>query len=349
MNQKWTALALAGAMVVTVSGCDTAMGKTENTGNPAESSGTTAEVVYSTPDPTEDIGGETGEETAFSFRDLSNLEFYYSSGAGGWGTQLVVQEDGSFTGNFQDSDMGNTAPEYPNGTVYLNSFSGKFSEPEAVNAYTYSTTIQLLEYEEPVHTDKISGGIRYDYSEAYGLQNVQTVLIYLPEAPLEELPEEFLSWVGYPDLSKTEATQLGFYALNCQPEENGFISFNLLDSLRSRIASTKEQSEALETAIQQDSLTQTEYNEKTQELYELWDAAMNAVWTMLEQTLDNDTMDKLTMEQRQWTIERDNAVEAAGADYEGGTTQAMVQNQTAAEWTKARVDVLLNLLPGWTE
>ena len=83
MNQKWTALVLAGAMVVTVSGCGTAMGKTENTGNPAESSGTTAEVVYSTPDPTEDIGGETGEGTAFSFRDLSNLEFYYSSGAGG--------------------------------------------------------------------------------------------------------------------------------------------------------------------------------------------------------------------------------------------------------------------------
>lgn len=53
---------------------------------------------------------------------------------------------------------------------------------------------------------------------------------------------------------------------------------------------------AKENSIRNDSLTQTEYNEKTQELYELWDYALNDVWNVLKQTQDTETMNALTAE-----------------------------------------------------
>ena len=47
-------------------------------------------------------------EEAFDFELLSNQTFYFSSGAGAWGTEMDISADGSFTGNFHDSEMGDT-------------------------------------------------------------------------------------------------------------------------------------------------------------------------------------------------------------------------------------------------
>ena len=38
------------------------------------------------------------EESKFDFEALENIEFYFSSGAGGWRTFLNIKEDGSFHG-----------------------------------------------------------------------------------------------------------------------------------------------------------------------------------------------------------------------------------------------------------
>lgn len=54
----------------------------------------------------------------------------FSSGAGAWGTYFYLEKDGTFTGRFHDSEMGETGDGYPNGTVYISEFSGKFSAPQ---------------------------------------------------------------------------------------------------------------------------------------------------------------------------------------------------------------------------
>jgi len=51
-----------------------------------------------------DVSQENPEET-FSFADVANLEFYFSSGAGAWRTVLYIHEDGSFDGEYLDSDL----------------------------------------------------------------------------------------------------------------------------------------------------------------------------------------------------------------------------------------------------
>lgn len=58
-------------------------------------------------------------EEEFSYKDLKGLTFAFSSGAGAWGTVLTVLEDGSFEGNYHDTNMGDTGEEYPNGSVIM--------------------------------------------------------------------------------------------------------------------------------------------------------------------------------------------------------------------------------------
>ncbi len=169
-----------------------------------------------------DLNQDKADETEFSFADLTDYEFYFSSGAGAWATRMMIQEDGSFSGEYHDSDMGVTGDGYPNGTQYSSIFRGRFAAPEKVNDYTWSTTITQLDYEQEADTEEILGGVRYIYSEAYGLQNAQRILIYLPGAPLTELPLDFLSWVGYYDLTSTVETELPFYGFYNENDQTGF-------------------------------------------------------------------------------------------------------------------------------
>ncbi|MBO5158545.1 MAG: DUF1311 domain-containing protein [Lachnospiraceae bacterium] len=122
-------------------------------------------------------------------------------------------------------------------------------------------------------------------------------------------------------------------------EEN----YDIVDQLKENIKSAEESAASLEKSISNDLLTQTEYNEKTQELYEVWDSALNTVWSTLKQTQDADTMNRLTDEEREWIALKEQAAAQAGAEYEGGTMQSMVMNQKAAEMTKARVYELMEL------
>ena len=83
--------ALAGALALTLAGC----GETDSV-PPAAS-----------PTPTfSPVPAETQPAAEFSFADLRRLQFRFSSGAGAWSTLLAVRPDGSFYGEYHDTDMG---------------------------------------------------------------------------------------------------------------------------------------------------------------------------------------------------------------------------------------------------
>lgn len=204
--------------------------------------------------------------------------------------------------------------------------------------------ISELNYEEEVGKEEIKNDMRVCYITAYGLEDAENILLYLPGAPIAELPEEFRSWVGYSELSDTTDTELPFYALNNEVHQYGFSSYDVVELFKKSIAVTEESAASMENSIKNDTLTQTEYNEKTQDLYELWDFTLNELWGVLKQTQDAETMSSLTVKEREWIAKKEQAVAEAGAEYEGGTMQSMVMNQKAAEMTKARVYELLELL-----
>lgn len=116
------------------------------------------------------------------------------------------------------------------------------------------------------------------------------------------------------------------------------------DSAKEIVTFAEEQAMVLEDYIANDALTQTDLNIKTQELYEVWDSALNQLWDILKQTLSAEKMESLLIEQREWITRKEQAVEEAGAEYEGGSIQSMVMNNKATELTKERIYELLELL-----
>ena len=118
------------------------------------------------------------------------------------------------------------------------------------------------------------------------------------------------------------------------------------DALNEYMASVIAQADLIRTSLEQDPLNQYEMNSKSQELFELWDEALNYLWDEIKNSLPEDEFSKLLDEQLLWIADKDKAVEEAGKDFEGGSMHALTVNMEAADITEARVyelsEVLLN-------
>lgn len=283
------------------------------------------------------------EEEILSFSEFENLEFYFASGAGGWRTVMQIKEDGSFSGQYSDSDMGSSGDEYPNGTYYFCAFEGKFTQPVKVNDYTYSMEIEEISLANEAGTEEIIDDTLYSYSEPYGLDGAEEVLIYLPGAPTTELPAEYMSWVRN-DMENPDVTQLPFYGLYNVTEQNGFSSYDISGRIDDMMAATEEWALTVRASLENDGLTQADMNEKSKELYDIWDAALNTLWTELKEQLPEDEFQVLLDDQRLWIADKEQAVKDAGAEVEGGSLYPLVVNMKAAEMTEERVYELYELL-----
>lgn len=335
--KKIILLLLSAAMLLCFVGCR------RETEIPAVSTPSTeaTSIPTETAEATEPSTAATLPKESFSFSQLQHRVFRFSSGAGGWDTNLRIASDGSFSGDFHDSNMGITEPEYPNGSVSLSNFTGRFSWPVKVDDYTYSLKIEAIRYEVQPGTTEIRDGIQYCYGDAYGLANAQELLLYLPGTPLNSLPEDFLIWAH---LYGTEETALPFYGLYDPVEANGFYSFHITSEILDKIKATEEAEQALDAQLTASS-TQSDMNITADQRYALWDEALNDLWTVLQEVLDESTMRQLTNEELQWIDEKEQAAEEAAAEVQGGSLYPSVYFGTAAKLTKERVYELMAYLP----
>ncbi len=132
------------------------------------------------------------------FRNMSERSLYFSSGVGGWNTDLDIGEDGIFTGHYSDSDMGDTGDGYPNGTCYDCEFMGRFVITEKIDDYSYKMTMEEIAPENPNGMEWIDDGVRYIASEPYGLSGGKEFLLYLPGLPMSKLTDDGLGWYTRP-------------------------------------------------------------------------------------------------------------------------------------------------------
>ncbi len=172
--------------------------------------------------------GSISDEDIFS---MFAGEYSFTSGAGAWSTQLKLNPDGTFTGEYHDTDAGVRGDGY-DATLYLSKFSGKFKNPKKINSYTYSFKLDEINYENEPDTEEIgdpygSGGkvkVLIKYSTAYGLSGAETVYAYTPSAPTAQLPEKLMSWVGFlRDKSTRNNSNLSYYCLYAVEPECGWI------------------------------------------------------------------------------------------------------------------------------
>ena len=159
------------------------------------------------------------------FEALAGKTFYFASGVGAWSTSLSINADGSFAGEFYDSDMGDTGPGYPGGTVYLCAFKGAFGGISKVNDFEYVMQLTSLQTEESPGMI-IKDGVRYIIQEEpYGLDHAGEFRIYLPGRATKDLPKAFLEWVGMPHAwGNNVPAVLPFWGLYNVGGEMGFSS-----------------------------------------------------------------------------------------------------------------------------
>lgn len=126
--------------------------------------------------------GKTKELTAnaVSFPE-EPLELIFASEAGAWGSLLILNPDGSFTGDYHDTDMGSNAADYPNGTCYVSMFEGRFTDIWQISDYAWSMKLENLTTEKEPEETWIEDGVRYIASEAYGVVGGKNIFFMHPE------------------------------------------------------------------------------------------------------------------------------------------------------------------------
>lgn len=294
------------------------------------------------------------EAPAFDFARLEGWVFHFSSGAGGWWTELKIASDGSFTGHFQDSEMGDISEEHPSGVLISSDFEGHFTQPEQVNDFTYSFQIADIQYPQGDRQEIIAGTL-YEYTpSAYGLDGAEELLLYLPGAPVAELPEMYLNWVRGDFLLYEEGvTELPGYGLYNVQEENGFSSHDYGEEVPEDTQAAFDPALALELAIDEaqveavpleeqlsQATTQADMNQAAAAIYQVWDGALNRFWQTLKENLPEEEMQALTKDQLAWIAEKEAAVQAEAGD--GGSIASLSASTVATNYTKDRMNALLD-------
>lgn len=302
-----------------------------------------------------DAGKNTSTESGSGNSILKNIDgqtFYYSSGAGAWATELKVYADGSFEGHYYDMNMGESGAKYPDGTQYDSQFKGSFSTPEKVNDYSYTFKVEKFETDKKAGTEEIKNKIRYVYSDPAGLSDGATIYLYTKGAPVSSLPKGYLSWA---DSTINGADSLSFYGIYNETDDAGYVSgqkdissekntektsaatSSKASDIQKELAQIDEEAAAIEARLQNENLTQNQMNQLTAQIYKLWDDKLNEMWSYLSNTLDSSTMKTLKEEERVWINKKESQIKEAGKEAAGGSMQAMLENDKAAELTKDRV------------
>lgn len=152
-------------------------------------------------------------------------DFTFTSGAGGWSTNITINDDGTFTGQYRDDDMGDSGDGYQ-GVAYICNFEGKFSTPHKVDNCIYSTKLEYLEVDGTTGTEYIVDNVKYVYSDPYGFDDADEFLIYLPGCQLAKTASEFLPW-SFIDTSENIFIPDGTYGIYNVGGMQGFIGSDL--------------------------------------------------------------------------------------------------------------------------
>ena len=292
-------------------------------------------------------------EAAFSdgselFEELSRMEFYFSSGAGGWGTTLYINTDGRFFGVYHDSEMGLTGPGYPNGSRYYCPFYGKFTIPGQIEpgATGVRITMRELFYHEPmeyrygeeVENPEILNGVNLIFAEPYGLNGEESFLVYFPEQLRNETSEEFRLWVRYTDgdTVRYNESQLGFFALCSEQNQYGFSGREMSENKRAVVQKIFTAEAHADAIADNAGESQAEMNVASEKIYQVWDNMLNELWMMMQSYLEPDRSQYLLADEMAWIEWKEESARNAAAEVEGGSLYPTVYYFALADRTRWR-------------
>ena len=136
-------------------------------------------------------------------------QWLFSSGAGAWGTFLYLNQDGSFTGRYDDSDGRDH---------YESDFSGRFTNVRQVDALTYTMTLDQLTVQGNIGSSYWADEMHNIITAPTGLQAGETFTLHLPGTQTTNWTQEKREWL----INDTGVLQ-DFY-LYGHMSESGFVS-----------------------------------------------------------------------------------------------------------------------------
>ena len=151
-------------------------------------------------------------------------EFIFTSGAGGWATKITIGNDGSFVGEYMDSDMGDVGYNYPRGVVYICEFTGKFSKPHKISEHIYTMELEQLNTKNETGKIYYNDGMKYICSEPYGFESAKKFYIYFPGTKLSDIEEGFLVWSHLYD-KNIRVLPKNYYGIYNISGKQGFVSY----------------------------------------------------------------------------------------------------------------------------
>jgi len=128
-----------------------------------------------------------------------------------------------------------------------------------------------------------------------------------------------------------------------EPEQGAFPAGENDDELAEYMAAIESRAGQIETELDE-AMTQMEMTAKAGELYVHWDDALNYLWAELKAVLPGEDFSKLLDEQLVWIAQKEEAIEEAGKQFEGGTAYSMAKSLQGAQVTQERVYELYELL-----
>lgn len=189
-------------------------------------------------------------------------------------------------------------------------FLDAYSHPE--NPWFYTTTSTMEDYSNPI-------------SEEEGRNVIgKYVNMDIPYIPLKEINLE--EGGGTEDAETTYS----------EPQTE---QISPAQQVSSQIEETEQQASAIEAEIGENvNMSDEEYKQKLNQLYEIWDKVLNDEWAVLKNTLSSEEMDVLTQEEIEWINNKESTVNSIRNESE---TDSLIK---ATELTRERVYVLLDKL-----
>lgn len=128
-----------------------------------------------------------------------------------------------------------------------------------------------------------------------------------------------------------------------QADGSSDVKENEMESIQDEIARVEAQS-IKHCDIDSSNMGQQQMNAHSAEWYKIWDDELNSLWSRLSKELDAETKAKVLEEQRAWIKRKEGNAKAAGIEVLFGSLQPLVESETAAEMTRARVYILAGYL-----
>ena len=321
--------------LVNRSGADTTVDE-ESTNN-TKDVGDTTDTNKAENDTTETT---KANDSKITFADLAQYGYSFYSGVGGWSDDFYIEKDGSFHGDYHDSDMGDSGDDYPNGTRYYCQYEGHFENIQKVDEFTYKMHMKDINI---INNDDeyIADGVKYIPVTPYALNNANEIEIYMPGKPVSEIDDEIKTWIFVG--SQEQQDSLENLVLVNVNENQGITSYTRMTPKEDAESTYNTYKESYDYYADQlsEAATTADMVEATSNQIRVSDECLNYIWRLIKYNTDEATFNKALEEQRQWLKDRDASAEKATAEHDGGSMATVDYNDIYATMTMDRCKELL--------